>query len=94
MSKILRQLVVLNVYIYTSYFFLFQTTDLFEKLAREEPENIECKEQTPALDQVLKIVLNDSSSASLRIPKVAAKRPADFKLISGYTSELRIKIYC
>ncbi|CAB4022524.1 Prostaglandin F synthase [Paramuricea clavata] len=61
-----------------------KTTELFEKLAKEEPQSIECKEQAPALDQALKIVLNDSSSESLRIPKVA-KRPADFKLISGYT---------
>ena len=76
--------------IYSMYVwsFLFQTTELFEKLAKEEPQSIECKEQAPALDQALKIVLNDSSSESLRIPKVA-KRPADFKLISGYTSELR-----
>ena len=66
--------------------FLFQTTELFEKLAKEEPQSIECKEQAPPLDQILKIAVSDSSSASLRIPKVA-KRPEDFKLITGYTSK-------
>ncbi|XP_028394202.1 uncharacterized protein LOC114518412 [Dendronephthya gigantea] len=60
-----------------------KTAELFEKLVNEEPESIACNEQSPPLDQVLKIVLNDSSSASLRIPKVA-KRPDDFKLITGY----------
>ena len=68
--------------------FLFQTTELFEKLAKEEPQSIECKEQAPPLDQILKIAVNDSSSASLRIPKVA-KRPDDFKLNTGYTSKMR-----
>ena len=72
-------------------YFIIQTTELFETLSKDEPENIECKEQTLTLDQVLKIVPNDSSSASLRIPKVA-NRPADFKLNNGHTSELTIYI--
>jgi hypothetical protein len=72
-------------------YFIIQTTELFETLSKDEPENIECKEQTLTLDQVLKIVPNDSSSASLRIPKVA-NRPVDFKLNNGHTSELTIYI--
>lgn len=60
---------------------------MFENLVKTQSSTIECKEESPSLDQVLKISINDSSFASLRIPKVT-KHPPDFKLISGYTSML------
>lgn len=63
---------------------VIKVTELFDRLVLKEPSQITCKEQSPPLDQVLNVVLEDASSESLRIPKIS-KRPPDFKLASGYT---------
>ena len=60
---------------------------MFDKLVKEQPSKISCKDQTLSLSEILKINTSDPSTGPLRIP-TQNKRPADVTLASGYTSML------
>ena len=64
---------------------------MFDELVKQQPNHIECKDQNLGLDQILKVVLSNTSAEPLRIPKTP-ERPTDFKLASGYTSEYVISL--
>ena len=66
--------------------YIFQVTELFDKLVKNKPDKIQCQEEKHALNAILKINASDPSSGPLRLPK-QNERPTDIKLASGYTSK-------